>query len=358
MLDQDTPGLDPGNRAFDAYTAAMDAGQTPLLGHLVLYSIFDGRVTRDDLERWFRELALDLAFVPPELRPVDAFEKVTGPDGIRVSYALDDPAAGQPRGRRRRSATSRQATLMVRHVRRDKDQIVRHIVREVRDEEKTTLSYDSRLGECVFHRDSSPASDPGAGSLQVAPDNTAIKNLPETEQAVVRMMLAEVTDVYKRHCTFLTGDKLRSLIRRYVEDLDGTKVRPTGGVYFVPRRWGDTLAAMRTLVSRFGKGSHLIRIPIPDQAEMREMVIAAFTTKAKDELDQLAREIAAARRDGADDKTIQKLHRRFTELQRSTAAHSELLSTSLDDTDSSLQLVNMQLASLLTQATDTEETDE
>jgi hypothetical protein len=37
----------------------------PLLGHLVLYSIFDGRVTRDDLARWFTELGLNPAFLPP-----------------------------------------------------------------------------------------------------------------------------------------------------------------------------------------------------------------------------------------------------------------------------------------------------
>jgi hypothetical protein len=37
---------------------------------------------------------------------------------------------------------------MIRHVRRDKDQIVRHLVREVRDEAPVKLSYDTRLGAC------------------------------------------------------------------------------------------------------------------------------------------------------------------------------------------------------------------
>jgi|GEM_PF-5412547 hypothetical protein len=44
------------------------------------------------------------------------------------------------------------------------------------------------------------------------------------------------------------------------------------------------------------------------------------------------------------------LHKRFRDLQAATAEHSELLSTSLDDTGAALKLVNAQLASLLTQA--------
>ena len=82
-----------GQQAFDAYAAALTGADAPILGHLVLYSIFDGEVTRDDLARWFTELRLDPQFVPAKLRPVDAYERVTGPDGVRVSYPLplEDP---------------------------------------------------------------------------------------------------------------------------------------------------------------------------------------------------------------------------------------------------------------------------
>ncbi len=135
------------------------------------------------------ELGLDRGFVPPPIRPVDAFEKVTGRDGIRVSYPLDgQPAAGS---RRRRSADgqSREATLMVRHVRRDDDQLVRHLVREVARRRETRLTYDTRLAECVFGRENAPGAAHGAGSLYVAPDHAAIRALPEGEQDHVRAVL-------------------------------------------------------------------------------------------------------------------------------------------------------------------------
>lgn len=349
-----------GDAAFDAYAETLEAGEAPLLGHLVLYSIFDGRVTPDKLEKWFRELGLDLQFLPGALRRDAAFEKVTGPAGVRTVYPLDDPTAEpRPKSRRKADAIDRQATLMLRHVRRDRREIVRHVVREVRDEQETKLTYDSKLGEAIFKFDTNPNSAPGDGALHVAPDNGAIAALPEAEQGVVRAMLDEIKTAYDYRRTFYSGDKLRTVIREYVEELGGVKVRPTGGVYFVNRKHSDVLAGLRTLVSRFGEGSHFVRIPIPDQDEMREMIITAFTTQAKDELDQLAAEIAAAHRDGASDHAIAKLHRRFRDVQKATAEHSELLSTSLDDTTASLDLVKLQLGTLLAaNATDEDEDDD
>jgi hypothetical protein len=202
------------------YLESMDADGTPLLGYMVLYSVFDSEVTPAQLQLWFTELGLDAAFLPGPICAVDAFEKVTGPSGIRHSYPLDDPAGSTRRRRNPQDGKGREATLMIRHVRRDKDQIVRHLVREVRDEASIRLSYDVRLAELTFRRD-------------------------------------------QAHAT--------------------------------------TLTALRELVSRFGTGSHLSRVPIPDQAEMREMIIAAFTTKSRDDLSKLAADIATATRDGATD---------------------------------------------------------
>jgi hypothetical protein len=146
------PMHDDGARnRLAGYLEAMEADDAPLLGHLVLYSVFGSRVTADDMRRWFQELGLDQAFAPPRIRAVDAFEKVTGPAGVRMTYPLGSEPA---RRRRRQDGRSRAATLMIRPVRRDAHRIVRHLVREVRDEAATRLSYDVRLAECVFLRDS------------------------------------------------------------------------------------------------------------------------------------------------------------------------------------------------------------
>jgi Family of unknown function (DUF6744) len=351
-----------GDAVFDAYTAAFDGGQTPLLGHLVLYSIFDGEVTRDQLERWFAELGLDPTFVPAKLRPVDAYERVTGPDGVRLSYPLplEDAAGVIARVGRKstgrspgRGVVRRQATLMLRPVTRDGGQIVRHVVREVRDGEQARLSYDTCLGAAIFHRDNE-RDEAGAGELAVEPHTSAIAELPGPEQSVVRHLLGRLQAEYRDRCIYLSSDKLRGVVRTYIESLNSIRVRPTGGVYFVHAQHAATLAALRELVARFAAGSHLVRIPLPDAEEMREMIVAAFTTRAADDLNRLAVDIAAATQAGADEATLGKLYARFSQLQAATTEHATLLSTSLDDTEAALALVKTQLGGLLATAGDAE----
>ncbi len=350
-----------GDAVFDAYTQALNSGEAPLLGHLVLYSVYDGEVTRKDLENWFPELGLNPELIPPPVRQIDAYERVTGRDGVKVVYPLDDPTATAPAykrasGRDRKGASST-VTLMLRPVRRTGGEVVRHIVREVRDPLNTKLEYQTRMGAAIFHRDHSQGADEGAGTLEVEPDNTAIAALAPAEQETVRAMLAEIEETYRYRCTYLTGDKLRSLLRRYIESLEAIRVRPTGGVYFVHRQHAQVLSGLRELVSRFGAGSRLDRIPLPDQEEMRDMIINAFTTQTKEDLTKLSRDIADAQRAGRNAE-VKRLLQRFNELTEATKQHAERLSTSLDDTEAALSLVKMQLGSFLAGAADDDEDDE
>ena len=350
--------LRTGDARLDAYTAAFSGGGdggVPLLGHLVLYSIHEGQVTPGAIERWFRQLGLDERFLPPPIRAVDAFERVTGPNGgARVSYSVDDPSVygASARGKRRAAdGSARVAQLMIRPVRRDGARIVRHVVREVRDEVKTELRYDTRLATITFIRDHSAGAPEGAGTLHIEPDHAAIAALAPAEAATVHAMLADVEATFADRCAYYTADRLRMVVRSYVEHLQAVRVRRTGGVYFVHAAHADTLGQLRELVSRFEGGSHLVRIPIPDQAEMREMVVGAFTDQAREGLTKLSADIAAVTAAGTPDQAaVTRLYDRFTALQADAQAHAEALSTSLDDTSAALDLVKLQLGTLLATA--------
>lgn len=340
--------------AFETYNEAFGTGKAPLLGYLVLYSVYDGDVTQDQLTQWFTELQLDPFFCPPPVRPVDAYEKVTGPDGLRYSYILPltDPAGVIAAGGKKtrapgRGVVVRQATLMIRSVRRDGGEIVRHLVREERDADQNRLAYEPCLGAAIFRRDND-IDQAGAGDLQVEPVPAAINKLPNDERKVVRHMLDHIAAEYRRRCDYISGDRLRALVRTYVESLNPIRVRPSGGVYFVHARHAEVLAGLRELVPRFGGESHFFRVPLPDADEMREMVIQAFTNKAADDLNRLSTDIVSAQHARADENTTRKLYERFAQLQAATNEHATLLSTTLDDTQAALQLVKVQLGSLLT----------
>jgi hypothetical protein len=338
-----------GPEVLDGYLAAMEDEGAPLLGHLVLYSIFSGEVTPALASQWFRELGLNEAFAPGEIRAVDVYERITGPSGVKRAYPIG-PVQTR-RQRREEGGRAREGLLMIRHVSRSNTKIVRHLVREVRDEEQIRLSYDARLAVITFARDRDENAAAGAGALKIEPDRGSIAALPGPEQQHVEELLGEVRQAFATGRLFLSADKLRSVVRSYVESLRAIKVRPTGGVYFVGRQYAQTLSALRELVRRFGGGSYLTRVPLPDQDEMREMVIGAFVTRSKEELDRLARDIAAAMRDGQTGQAaIQALHKRFAGLQAAAAEHEQLLGGSIDDAQASMRLVQVQLAGLLAQA--------
>jgi hypothetical protein len=344
---------------LDGYLDQMQSGQG-VLGHVVFFSIYDDPVTHADLVNWFRELKLDQAYLPNEPRPVDAAERVTGK--TKVTYLLGDERplkANGKRARKSRSAQDREATLMVRHVSRDSRQVVRHLIREVRDERAQELSYDPKMAECIFRRDQNPKAAAGAGEFGVVPNHAAIQALPAPEQAKVYECIDDMMNRYRDAVAFVSGDRLRELVRNYIEvGMAGVRLRPSGGVYFVSSQHDKTLAALYELVSRFNERaqsrrqeaqrSNLRRIPLPDQDEMRAMVAEEFSNQAKDALDQLTLDIMALRRGGpVDDDAVIALHRRFRELKQSSAEHAKMLSTSLSETEAALEEVNEQLAALL-----------
>ena len=342
-----------GGDVFARYVDVM--GDAPLLGYLVLYSVFDGTVSPEELARWFAELGLDTALLPAPIRADGAFETVTANTALSYEIPAGEPAgllpgrgpAGQP------GADKRTATLMVRRVRRDGQAIVCHVVREVRESAETRLDYTDGAAEVIFCRDTYRGAAPGAGTLRVYPNPSVV---PPGEHEHLREMLTTLSDQFDRHSRYLTGDKIRAMLRAYIESLHAIRVRPTGGVYFVHHRHHAALDALRTLIQRFGAGSHLYRVPLPDQAELRDMVIEAFRTKARQDLQKLATDIAAAqatarqRGTRVSQKAIEALYRKFQALQADAGEHSTLLSADLDETAAAMQLVSIQLTGLLAQA--------
>jgi len=221
-------------------------------------------------------------------------------------------------------------------------------VREIRDEERVALDYEARLARIEFRPDDSAGSDPGAGALRITPDHCAIAALPEAERDQVKGVLDDVRAAFDHGRLYLSGDRLRALVRDYIETFAPIIVRPTGGVYFVGAAHAETLGRLRGLVSRFGHGSNLSRVPIADQDEMREMVISAFIARASSELQDLAEEIHRVQT-RTSTTSVKKLWERYSELKRAAAEHEALLSGAVGDTEAAMQLAELQLTALLMQ---------
>jgi hypothetical protein len=336
---------------LDAYRVALEEDETPLLGYLALYSIPDTMVLPDDLAEWLLDLDLDFELMPSPARPIEAFERITGPKGVRLVYPLDPEQVESTDGKSRRREPVRQVTLMLRPVRRDDDGLVRHLVREVRDGNAKALDYQPRIADCIFIRDQAPDAEKGAGELEVEVNHTAMRKLSEMEQGQVHLFLEQVIEQCVLACTHITGDRLRTMIRKYVERLDGIKVLGSGGTYFVQASHRRTLSALRELVGRFPGEGAFYWVPLSDQEQMRAMITAAVNSKAADDLRRLSADIAAAREKGpVDTATLRALFERFTRLREQTDGHSQLLRTSLIENDAAFNVVYDQITRLVAES--------
>lgn len=115
----------------------------------------------------------------------------------------------------------------------------------------------------------------------------------------MREVLAAIELRYQHRCVYMTSDGLQKITRQHVEHLSAIRIRPTGACT-------SFTASTRQTWEHCGIWS-----AVPDQDEMREMVIKVFTTSATDELDRLAEDIAAAQRARRFDEAA-KLYERFT----------------------------------------------
>jgi len=240
---------------------------------------------------------------------------------------------------------------MIRRVRRDDHAITCHLVREVRDAGRTRLDYTDKVAEITFIRDRRPAAAPGAGTMDVTPNLDVI---PQREHEKVLALLDVLSQQFERNRRYLTGDKIRAMLRVYIESLVAIKVRPSGGVYFVHRHQAGALEALRILISRFGAGSGLYPVPLPDQDAMREMVIEAWRSEQRADLQRLSAEIAEAQRAAASGTVttaaVQRLYGKFRRLQDEAGEHGRQLGADLDEMTAAMDLASTQIAALLTKA--------
>lgn len=335
MTTKDSPDLTTSDTALNRYLYSATADNADaLLGYLVIYNIAGIEpVTADEVRNWFEELELKPRYLPGPPRPDDAFERATG--AAKASYPL---------GQRRRNHTTKgqTVTLMMRNVTRDETRIVRHLVRELADHDHEELSYEVRLAEAQFLRNTTPGLPDGAGDMHLNVEQHEVDRLGDRERGTITALLDQIARDFDNRSRYISADRLRTLVRDYIEE-ELRAVRVQRGLYFVHLKHAAALAALRTLVSRFD--AELNRVPLPNIDEMRTMVDGAFESKAQADLESLARDIARVQ---ADPKNYQvrKLEQRYNAVRLAAEEYQQTLDANLTTVDATLDLVKAQMASL------------
>lgn len=264
------------------------------------------RVTHDQLEKWFDELDLDPSFLPPKIKAVDAFRKATSE--AQREYEVD-PQTGVC------------ATLMIREVMYDAEQVVRHVVKEMRDPRGQKLEYEPHIATLKFLRGGRTAKGkrPGGEAFKHA----IMRSVDQQDRDEAEKLIEHAVDKYKDLSSNLHADAIRAVIRNYLGSLNAIAVKPSGGVYFVHMSRQKTVDALQELVRRIGQGCSFHQLPLLDTQDQREMLTEAFQTEVEDEVRNLLKDVAALNDKTKGGKVPQSKYAEFNVRYQSIVERSE-----------------------------------
>ena len=305
--------------------------RSELLGHLFWFTISGLAMTRQQLEACLDAAGISPAMLPGPIRDCDAFRRAT--------TAVE---------RKRVEADGKDLfwNLLVREVRSNSHEVVRHLVVETVDARNVRLGYAdlrslrlNRPGHGIEQADLDCAAAPGAWAL--------------ADRAT-----AEALHLYQECLTHYNDRHIREALAAILGPGEPVCVRPSGGVYFIPRRHQELLLRARALVrsldpySIAGGRSRLYHVPVVDGSDQREMVEISLEEQVQAELRRLTTEMADLLKAGKAIRpaTADGYIQRIRALGKQTATYRELLQTDLVELEAAVDLVREQGMVLLARA--------
>lgn len=206
------------------------------IGHLAWYSVYKGLRSREQLEDAMKQAGLDLKYMPGEIRLPDAFRKAS--KEIETSWI--DP-----------NDNTKTYSLLVKEPFSDEEEILKHVVLELKDKKGKRLSYDPEAATISYNRQTE--------FIEVS------CFVPEVES-----YLKDIQKKYELYKGYYDEQAMRRTIVSIINDMAPVAVRPMGGVYYIPRQFDDKLLALQKFMTSFEDECQMI--PLVNIPEMRNMV--------------------------------------------------------------------------------------
>lgn len=218
-----------------SFMASENAGDSAL-GHLIWFSVGDLEITRQDIEDLAHKTNLPDRFLPPQIRPVDAFRRATAEVGGAISEGEEISES-----------------ILVREVSSDKEGVTRHLVRETADKKNKRLSY-AHCGTFIYDR-----------------ERESMRGTAYAEEVSPAVQKASV--LFQKYKYYYTADHIRRMVKHALAECQSVPLRTSGAVYFVPKRYGERIRSLRDFVKCLsGENTEIHLMPVVDMEEQREML--------------------------------------------------------------------------------------
>lgn len=293
------------------------------LGALAWYTVSEMRVSRDQLEAAFQKAGIDPMHLPKPINYRDAFRCATTNAEV-TGIAL-------PNGTR--------LNLLVREVAVSRDEIIRHVVREVVDAAKVRLEYRP-VAELKIGRDEQMRA------TKLVPD------IGEHERNLA--LAAKANYQVERHA--YSAKNVRDVITRILRTAAPVSVRPSGGVFFVPQAHVAVLTCLTELIADLAPfavkadpgRARMWSVPVVDTEEQRDMIQVSLEDQVAEEsaslIDELSKYLKSQQR--VTTRILATYADRAKALANLVATYESMLQTDQLTARENLELVRQAVANL------------
>lgn len=306
-----------------------------MLGYIVYSTVEEAPYDAAVMENLFIKLGLNSTFLPGQINPHDAFEKAT----TACAGFKYETHAGHLYGQHT-------AEILIREAVRDKNTIVRKLIREIKDAKGKRLDY-TEVGEFAFYR---PAITNGVVDHRTATVRTTLsQHLHDKERELLVELVRKFDQQYLRFRDFHDGQRVRKIIRDYLLHLNAIQMKPS--VYFVHNSRAAELESLQGFVNALhpnGRTSMSL-LPIPELQAMRQEVIEAFEREAEEALLGVVTEIQKLRRTRKGPikpDAFGRIKEKYDDVINKAREHSRTLQVGQDRTGAAAELALNALVAL------------
>ncbi|MCL6600073.1 MAG: hypothetical protein K6T81_15250 [Alicyclobacillus macrosporangiidus] len=282
---------------------------TSRIGQLFWYIIAETYTDQVTMARAFMESGLPDQYKLPPIRAVDAYR--------RASKSIEGRATLEG---------DRRIELLVRDVWHNRDEVVRHLVVEIRDTSGHRLTYDPKAALLRFDHNYKTV------------DVEIVRDEPFIVDAVT--MFRRNFDLF---LTTYDGAAKRRAVYAVLNDLAATALKESGGVYLIPRQNEELLFQLIAFINRLS-GCKAYHLSVENTEEARDMVRDVVTNKAETILNEIR---ATLKADVVTEDTIQTLLERAKHIRQEVTLYQEILKESIGTLETDVDLLEQQMMSLV-----------
>jgi hypothetical protein len=237
--------------------------KVPILGYLIWYSVKESRIKIEDMRNLFAQIKIPTDFLPEEPSRINAFKRATTELSEEVEVDLGQGMT---------------AVYMIRLTAKSDDEIVKSLIKEVRDASNKKLSYEE-IGRVHFDKDTEDVR-----YFDLKPDSQPI--------------IIQIKQIYETYCVYLTGKQIRVMIHEIIKSMSPTLVRPSGAVYFIPYVHAEMVQKMEVLSKELAAygitdyESAFESIPLIDADKTRALVEVRFEEQNTRDVDRTLVELS------------------------------------------------------------------